>query len=186
MFEITFDLIKLICHQYVKDDFIKDLIKSLNRWLPSYDMDRKLRAIAFLAQCAHETGGFIYFKEIGGKDYCEKYEPHTNIGKMLGNTQIGDGYTYKGRGLLQITGRTNYKNYGKYIGVNLIAKPDLLLDLDIGVHVSCEFWKRNDLNHLADNCDTISITKKINGGLNGFKERQNYYSKLMKEWNNEE
>lgn len=186
MLKNEFDLIKSICSRNVSEDFIRKLVLALRKWLPRYEMDRKLRACAFLAQCAHESGGFFYLKEIGGKSYFEKYEPDTKIGKMLGNTQIGDGYTYKGRGPIQISGRYNYKIYGDLIGLNLIDNPDLLLDISNGIHAACEFWKKNNLNHLADCSDIITMTKKINGGLNGLKERETYYAKLMREWNNDE
>jgi len=186
MLKNEFDLIKSICAKSVSDFFIKKLISALRRWLPAYEMDKKLRVCGFLAQCAHESGGFGYLKEIGGKAYFEKYEPSTKIGKMLGNTQIGDGYTYKGRGPIQISGRYNYKIYGDLLGLNLIDNPDLLLDINNGIQAACEFWKQNNLNYFADCCDIKSMTKKINGGLNGLKEREAYYSKLMREWDNGE
>lgn len=180
---ITEQFLNLVSHRTSKMERVSSLVESMNKWFKIYEMDSKLRSCSFISQCAHETGGFVFTKEIGGKEYCSKYEPSTNIGKMLGNTEIGDGYKYKGRGPIQISGRKNYVLYGCAIDKNLVDNPDLLLDVDVGIHVACEYWKKNNLNVLADKGDIIAITKKINGGLNGLKEREHYYSILINGWN---
>jgi putative chitinase len=177
---LTKSILDLIVSRGAKEKNILLLLEALKKWLPIYLMDTDLRLAAFLSQCAYETGGFIFFKELGGQDYFKKYEGDTKIGKMLGNTQPGDGYKYKGRGPLQITGRSNYEHYGKLINENLIDDPDLLLIPDIGVHCACEFWKQHDLNTLSDNGNIREITKRINGGLNGLDERVNNYNVLIK------
>lgn len=180
---IKLDFIKCVCARSIKEDFIKNLIVAINKWFPKYEINNKLRCCAFLSHGAHETGGFQFLKEIGGDKYFEKYEPGTKIGDALGNKKIGDGLKYKGRGLLQITGRSNYKKYGDLIGLDLIESPDLLLNIDNAVHVSCEFWKQKKLNDLADRGDMVGMTKKINGGLNGLADRDANYLTLIKNWN---
>lgn len=173
-------LVNLVCNRAAKVSFVKNLCDSMDKWLPIYEMNQKLRLCAFLSQCAHETGGFIFLRELGGRDYCAKYEPGTKIGDELGNTEPGDGYKYKGHGIIQLSGRKNYALYGKLIGADLINNPDLLLIPDISVHLACEFWKQHQLNDLADKSDIASITKKINGGLNGLSERTRLYNILIK------
>jgi Predicted chitinase len=182
---ITEQFLRSVCNKNSNTEIILKLIDSLNEWFPIYEMDRKIRACYFLAQCAHETGGFLWFKELGGKEYCSKYEPETAIGKSLGNIKVGDGYKYKGRGMLQISGRYNYDFYGKLTNKNLIDFPDLLLDIDTSTHVACEFWKKHRLNQYSDSNDFIGVTKRINGGFNGLKNRENFLSILLKSWDRE-
>lgn len=137
---------------------------------PTYGLlDNPLRLAHFLAQVAHESGGFRYMEEIWGPtDAQKRYEGRAD----LGNRIKGDGYLFRGRGPLQITGRSNYEEYGNAIGIWLIDKPDLAAIPAIGLHIACEYWKRKGLNAWADADDTITITRKINGGTNGLPDRQ--------------
>lgn len=177
-------LLELVGSRYARKNIIGLYIKPLDKWMLSYQITTKLRACAFLSQCAYETGGFIFFKELGDEKYFSKYEPETSLGKKLGNTEPGDGYKYRGRGLIQLTGRYNYKKYGDLIHTDLISDPDSLLDPNIGTHVSCEFWNQHNLNDLSDKCDIIGITKAINGGTNGLEKRQKYYQILLNNFKN--
>ncbi|WDA37873.1 glycoside hydrolase family 19 protein [Sphingobium sp. YC-XJ3] len=132
-------------------------------------LDNGLRLAHFLAQVAHESGGFRYMEEIWGPTEAQKrYEGR----KDLGNTVKGDGSLFRGRGPIQITGRANYEEYGNAIGLWLTDKPTLAAIPAIGLHIACEYWKRKGLNAWADADDVLTITKKINGGVNGLADRQ--------------
>ncbi|MFZ4680132.1 MAG: glycoside hydrolase family 19 protein [Flavobacterium sp.] len=100
--------------------------------------------------------------------------------KNLGNTQFGDGWRFRGRGLIQLTGRANYQAYKNYSGIDVVSNPDLASRSDIAIDIAGWFWSvRFKLNPIADNNNITSITKKINGGLTNFSERVkqlNYYS----------
>jgi len=127
-----------------------------------------LRMAHWLAQAAHETGGFVYMQELGGPSYFAKYDGRAD----LGNTQPGDGARYHGRGLFQLTGRANYKSYGETMGLDLIDEPDLAAQPDVGLWIACEYWKRKGLNALADADDVVGITRRINGGTVGLSDRK--------------
>lgn len=148
----------------------------MNRVMQIYEIDTPLRASAFLAQIAHESGELKFMEEIWGPTAQQKkYEPPSEVASRLGNTQPGDGFRYRGRGPIQITGRANYKKYGDLLGVDLIGNPDLAATPQYAFSTAGLFWKLNGLNELADVQDFITITKRINGGLNGLAERERYY-----------
>ena len=148
----------------------------LNRVMEDYEIDTPLRAAAFLAQIAHESAELRFMEEIWGPTAAQKkYEPPSEVATRLGNTQPGDGFRYRGRGPLQITGRSNYERYGDLLGVDLAGNPDLAATPQFAFSTTALFWKTNGLNELADVEDFITITKRINGGLNGLAERQKYY-----------
>lgn len=94
--------------------------------------------------------------------------------KNLGNTQQGDGYRFRGRGFLQLTGRANYQAYKDYSGVDVITNPDLVATPSIGLDVAGWFWQRAKANALADKNDIIAITKKVNGGQIGLEKRKGF------------
>jgi putative chitinase len=148
----------------------------INKVMQIYEIDTPLRASAFLAQIAHESAELKYMEEIWGPTAQQKkYEPPSDLAKRLGNTQPGDGFRYRGRGPIQITGRANYKKYGDLLGVDLEENPDLASTPQYAFSTAGVFWRLNGLNELADVQDFIAITKRINGGLNGLAERQKYY-----------
>jgi putative chitinase len=127
----------------------------------------------FLSQGAHETQAFRYFAELGGPIYCARYDFRAD----LGNTEHGDGYRFKGRGLFQLTGRANYEHMAKQTGVDLVARPELAADPDFSVRLAVLYWRERGLSPLACNDDCEAVTRKINGGLNGFLERQRYLAR---------
>ena len=127
-----------------------------------------LRQAHFLAQLGHESGSLRYTAELASG---AAYEGRTD----LGNTQPGDGTRFKGRGLIQITGRTNYTKYGADRGQDYITgvNPNLLAtDPNMAADCSGWFWATRHLNELADNDDLVTITKRINGGTNGYPDRK--------------
>jgi predicted chitinase len=148
----------------------------LNRVMQDFQIDTPLRASAFLAQLAHESGQLRFMEEIWGPTPQQRrYEPPSDLARRLGNTQPGDGKRFKGRGPIQITGRANYKRYGDLLGVDLITNPDLAATPQTGFQIAATFWRSNGLNELADVQDFIAITRRINGGLNGLADRQKFY-----------
>lgn len=142
----------------------------LNDAMLEAEINRPLRQAAFLAQVAHESGELKYFQELAsGKAYEGR--------KDLGNTQPGDGVRFKGRSPIQITGRANYRDCGKALGINLEEDPDRADDLDCAFRVACWFWTSRKLNVIADQGNFDLITKKVNGGYNGKASRDKYYKK---------
>lgn len=144
-------------------------------WLPAieaamaeFGIDTPARQAAFLAQIGHESGGLKWTVELWGPTEAQRrYEGR----KDLGNVQIGDGFRFRGRGLIQTTGRHNYLATGKALGVDLIAKPELLALPPLAARSAAWYWQSRGLNALADAGDFERITKRINGGLNGQPER---------------
>ena len=127
-----------------------------------------MRQAHFLAQIGHESGELRYNEELAsGEDYDGRSD--------LGNTQAGDGRRFKGHGLIQLTGRANYTEYGKAINKDLLPgdAPTLVAnDPSMAVDVACWFWKSRRLNRYADNDDVLTVTKRINGGTNGLDARE--------------
>jgi len=150
---------------YATTGNIEKYLPWLNELMPKYGIDTPLRQAHFIAQIALESGSFRYVKEIASG---EAYEGR----KDLGNIYKGDGVKYKGRGLIQLTGRANYTLFGKDLpGIDVVKHPELLEEPELAVTVSCWFWKRNKLNIYADRDDVKQVTRRINGGYNGLKER---------------
>ena len=170
--------------------------EALNKILPQYGINTKLRICHFLAQVLHESGHLKYKSEnlnysaktlrsVFGKyfktdeianQYARKPEKIANrvYANRMGNGDevSGDGWKFRGRGLIQLTGYNNYKACGQDLGLDLVNNPDLITsDPEICVKTACWFWQKNKLNELADKDDINSITKRINGGLNGINDR---------------
>ena len=140
----------------------------LNEAMHEFHINSPIRRAAFLAQIAVESGELRYVEEIASG---AAYEGRTD----LGNTQPGDGIRYKGRGLIQITGRANYAQCGKVLGQPLVEQPDLLEGVVLACRSSTWFWASRGCNALADDGDFERITRRINGGTNGAAERRAYH-----------
>lgn len=142
-----------------------ELALGANVHVPAHNITSPLRLAHFIAQLGHESGGFIYMEEIASG---QAYEGRAD----LGNTQPGDGRRFKGRGPIQITGRTNYRKYGRLAGIDLENHPDIAALPSIGMLTACLYWSDHGLNALADADNTEAITRKINGGVNGLADRR--------------
>lgn len=153
-------------------DRAEELAIAANVHFPAYGiMDSALRLSHFMAQLCHESGSFRYMEELASG---QAYEGRRD----LGNTQAGDGKRFKGRGPLQLTGRANYRAFGRRIGIDLERHPEIAAIPSIGLHIALEYWKERNLNALADADDLIGITKKVNGGLNGLNDRKHHLAKI--------
>lgn len=145
------------------------LVIDLNDTMQKYEINTPLRVQHFLAQIATESDGFNTAEEYAsGKAYEGRED--------LGNVNKGDGVKYKGKGLMQLTGRENYRLYGNDIGVNLVNNPDLV-KTKYYADVAGWYWSKKNLNKYADQDDIKTVTRKINGGYNGLDSRLKYLAK---------
>ena len=170
--------------------------------LPEYDIDTPKRVAAFMAQCGHESGGFTVMQEnlnysakglrgIFGKyfpndDIAKQYErkPEKIANRVYGNRmgngpeESGEGWYFRGRGIVQITGKNNYTKCSQSLFESnvLVENPDLLLETEYAIHSACWFWSAARLNELADVGDMKTMTKRINGGFIGLEDRINHYN----------
>jgi putative chitinase len=147
---------------------------ALNATFVRYEINSVLRAAAFLAQIGHESGELRYVRELGSDTYLSKYDTGT-LAARLGNTPEadGDGQKYRGRGLIQITGRRNYLACSEALfgDDRLLRQPELLEQPQWACESAAWFWQSNGLNELADKDQFTTITRRINGGLNGLEDR---------------
>lgn len=155
------DLLKIM--PYAKSR-IDTFAVPLNAAMMEFNISTKARQASFLAQVGHESGQLLYVRELASG---AAYEGR----KDLGNTEPGDGIRYKGRGLIQITGRANYKACGDALGYDLVANPAFLESPVLACRSAAWFWRSNGLNVLADKGDQVGVTRRINGGINGLADR---------------
>jgi putative chitinase len=160
-----------------------------------YEINTPQRQSAFIGQCAHESGNFKVLQEnlnysakglmatwssrFPDMDTAERYErqPEKIANKVyaradMGNTDDGDGWKYRGRGVIQLTGKNNYRACGEALGLDLVENPDLILEPKYACLSAGWFWNKRGLNTLADALDIETITKRVNGGLHGLLDRQ--------------
>lgn len=175
----------------------------LNNLLPKYEIDSPQRIAAFIAQCSHESGHFeklvenlnygvtglatTWPKRFTTAELVNKYarqpEAIANFvySNRLGNGDelSGDGWKYRGRGIIQLTGKYNYQKFADSVGMNLEQVIDYLETKQGATEAACLFWKNNNLNRYADNGDIRGMTKVINGGFLGLSEREENYKKAL-------
>jgi putative chitinase len=181
-----------------------------DKWLPwlnmtmvKYDINTSMRQAMFLAQIAHESGGFRHVSEnlnysaaglrkVFGKyfptpemayEYARKPEKIANrvYANRMGNAEesSGDGWKYRGRGLMQLTGKNNYTSFSLSADNNALIEPELVAEPELAAMSAGWFWNTNRLNQLADTGDVRAVTRRINGGYNGLTDRQDKYNKLI-------
>lgn len=196
--------------QTTLEDFLNHLessekwYRALCVFLPEYEINTKLRVAAFLAQTHHESAGFRHLSEnlnyrwqslrrtwpkhfptdAVAQEYAHKPERIANrayANRMgNGNEASGDGWRYRGQGLIQLTGRHNQARFAEDSGIPLEQVPEYLGTFDGAVHSACWFWSENNLNHWADRRDMITLTRRINGGENGLDDRIHQYNRALK------
>jgi putative chitinase len=151
-------------------------VPALNTAMGRYGIVGALRVAAFIAQVGHESGQLRWVREIWGPTKQQAgYEGRAD----LGNTVPGDGSKYRGRGLIQITGRANYAECGEALGLDLVNQPTLLEQPQHAAMSAAWFWSTRGLNTLADQGQFVKITRRINGGLTGQDDRQALYNKVL-------
>lgn len=177
---------------------------SLVKILPDYEIDTAKRVAAFLAQTAHESQDYtrlienlnysakrlmeVWPKRFPNLGIANQYAKNPEkLGSFVyanrmgnGAPETGDGYRYRGRGLIQLTGKSNYMKFAGSIGIAPEESADYLETFDGAVHSACWFWQANNLNIDADKVDIRTQTIKINGGTNGLDDRINRYHKYFK------
>lgn len=163
-------ILKRICPR-IMPQILANLPQSLDYLAEEFEITQGSRLEHFLAQLAHESDGFSTMREYAsGKAYEGR--------KDLGNVHPGDGVKYVGRGLIMITGYFNYKSYGKQLGLDLLTHPELAEDFDNALAIAGCYWENNHLNKEADAGNIITITRRINGGLNGLASRKQYFQRF--------
>lgn len=166
---ITLGELQRICPT-TRSQVLARYVEPLNATMQEFEINTPEREAMFLAQVAHESGGFNYVRELASG---EAYEGR----KDLGNDCAGDGVKYKGRGLIQITGKANYRSCGESLGINLVESPESLETPILASRSAGWFWNAKHLNDYADKGDFLLVTKRINGGTNGYADRQAYYKR---------
>ena len=159
-------------------------VRALNEAMARRKIDTPKRQAAFLAQVGHESGQLQYVRELGSNQYLSKYDTGT-LAVKLGNTPQadGDGQRYRGRGLIQVTGRDNYRkcSLALFGDERLLTQPELLEQPQWAADSAAWFWERNGLNELADRDQFSSITRRINGGFNGLEDRLQLWKRARAE-----
>lgn len=186
--------------------YLDNWVHALNQLLPDYEINTPQRVAAFVAQCAHESGGFTALREnlnyraVTLRKIFPKYFPDDAIAtryasmpnkqeaianrvyaNRMGNgpEESGDGFRYCGRGLIQLTGKVNYQNFADSIETPVEEVSEYLQTFEGAVQSACWFWESNNLNQWADKGDILTLTKRINGGTIGLEDRIKHYNHAL-------
>ena len=189
-----------------KNPYVEHWHKALSQLLPDYEINTPQRIAAFVAQCAHESGGFMVLKEnlnykaASLRKIFPKYFPDDAISQRyasmpnkqeaianrvyanrMGNgpEESGDGYRYCGRGLIQLTGRQNYTWFAASLEITPEEATEYLGTFEGAAQSACWFWETNKLNQWADAGDIVTLTKRINGGTIGLEDRIKHYEHAL-------
>jgi putative chitinase len=189
-----------------KNPYVEHWHHALSQLLPDYDINTPNRIAAFVAQCAHESGGFMVLKEnlnykaatlrkIFPKyfpndqianDYASRPNKQVAIASKVYANRMGngdeagqDGWKFCGRGLIQLTGKSNYQAFADSLEMNINDVPDYLATFEGAAQSACWFWETNKLNQWADAGDILTLTKRINGGTIGLEDRKKHYDHAL-------
>lgn len=168
---ITLEQLKKV-YREAPEPRLQDFLQPLNDILQRFEINTPQRIRMFLAQIGHESAQFRYLEELASG---EAYENR----KDLGNTSPGDGVRYKGRGVIQITGKSNYALCGLYLDLPLLENPELLAQRPHALESAGWFWRNENLNSLCDLGLFEQLTRRINGGLNGYADRYKLYQRAF-------
>jgi len=186
-----------------KNPYINQWHNALSQLLPDYEINTAKRIAAFVAQCAHESGNFVfltenlnykaesllkvfpkYFKDMATAKAYEK-KPEKIANKIYadrmgnGNEASGDGWRYRGRGLIQLTGKTNYTWFAASLEISPEEAAEYTQTFEGAAQSACWFWETNKLNQFADSGDIVTMTKRINGGTIGLDDRIKHYEHAL-------
>jgi putative chitinase len=184
------------------EEWLKEFVEPLNNAFEEFEINTPQRIAMFLAQVGHESGGLSvfsenlnysgdrlkqifpkYFKTVNPAEYAKNPEKIANrvYASRMGNGDeaSGDGFRFRGRGAIQLTGRTNYTTCGADLEVDLINNPDWLEEPEGAIRSAAWFWDSRDLNQWADKGDVVTVTKKINGGTIGLEDRKELYEEAL-------
>lgn len=186
-----------------KNPYINQWHNALSQLLPDYEINTAKRIAAFVAQCAHESGNFVfltenlnykaesllkvfpkYFKDMATAKAYEK-KPEKIANKIYadrmgnGNETSGDGWRYRGRGLIQLTGKTNYTWFAASLEISPEEAAEYTQTFEGAAQSACWFWETNKLNQFADSGDIVTMTKRINGGTIGLDDRIKHYEHAL-------
>ncbi len=200
----TFDFKKEQLKEMIpKNPYVDQWFHAISEILPEYEITTPKRVAAFLAQCAHESGGFVFLKEnlnykaaslrkvfpkyfpddATAAAYANKPEKIANrvYANRMGNGDeaSGDGFKYCGRGLIQLTGKDNYTFFAGSLDIPVEEASEYLQTFEGAVQSACFFWEQNNLNQWADKGDILTLTKRINGGTIGLEDRQKHYEHAL-------
>jgi putative chitinase len=197
--------VEQFAHMFPKNKNPQGWTTALVDVLPTYEINTPERIASFLAQCGHESAGFTVLQENlnysadGLNKIFKKYfptlesaQPYARKPEMIanrvyggrmgnGDEHSGEGYKFRGRGPIQLTGKANYEACSEFLFQDdtLVQNPDMLLDPEYALHSACWFWWKNDLNKFADTADLVTMTKRINGGTIGLEDRIKHYNEAM-------
>jgi putative chitinase len=189
-----------------KNPYVDHWHHALSQLLPDYEINTPQRIAAFIAQCSHESGGFMVLKEnlnykwqslrkifpkyFPSDELAQQYASLPNKQEAIANRvyanrmgngpeESGDGYRYCGRGLIQLTGKSNYAWFAASLNIPVEEASEYLQTFEGAAQSACWFWETNNLNAYADSGDFVTMTKKINGGTIGLEDRINHFKHAM-------
>jgi putative chitinase len=189
-----------------KNPYVDHWHQALSQLLPDYEIDTAQRIAAFVAQCSHESAGFtalkenLNYKSVTLRKIFPKYFPSDDLANAYanmpnkqeaianrvyasrmgnGDEHSGDGYRYCGRGLIQLTGKSNYQSFADSLEMNVEDVPEYLATFEGAAQSACWFWETNNLNQWADKGDILTLTKRINGGTIGLEDRIKHYEHAL-------
>ena len=201
--ELTLEQLKQLLP---KNPYVDHWHQALEQLLPDYEINTAQRIAAFIAQCSHESGGFTALKENLNykaatlRKIFPKYFPTDDLANAYanmpnkqeaianrvyanrmgnGDEHSGDGYRYCGRGLIQLTGKSNYQAFADSLEMNVEDVPEYLATFEGAAQSACWFWESNNLNQWADKGDILTLTKRINGGTIGLEDRIKHYEHAL-------
>ena len=189
-----------------KNPYVEHWHHALEQLFPDYDINTPKRMAAFIAQCSHESGGFMVLKEnlnykaatlrkIFPKyfpndqianDYASRPNKQVAIASKVYANRMGngdeasqDGWKFCGRGLIQLTGKSNYQAFADSLEMDINDVPEYLATFEGAAQSACWFWETNKLNQWADTGDILTLTKRINGGTIGLEDRKKHYDHAL-------